>query len=92
MELKTSAVEKMTCRRRLKGLSWKKYSVMTSRQTKASRGRVVNMLRPKHRRAMFTMMLSVGKLLSTLPCVKRPKVRKPDSAIIRQATMEMKVE
>ena len=41
---------------------------------------------------MLTMILSVGKLFSTLPCVLSPKVRYPDSAIIMQATMEMLVE
>ena len=57
---------------------------MTERQTNASRGKVVSMLRPKqldtgqsyfqavisvvtHSRAMFTIILSEGKLLSTLP-------------------------
>lgn len=64
---------------------------MTSRQTNASSGSVDNMLSPKHRRAMLTMMLFVGKLLSTFPCVMSPKVRYPASAMSIQATIEMVV-
>ena len=80
---------------------------MTSRQTNASRGKVLSILRPKqlysvsgvlrktestYKRAMFTMILSVGKLFSTLPWVLSPKERNPARAIARQATMEMDVE
>jgi hypothetical protein len=64
---------------------------MTSLQTKASKGRVVSMFRPKQNRAMLTIMLSDGKLLRTFPCVREPKVRKPARAMRRQATMEMLV-
>lgn len=49
------------------------------------------MLRPKHRRAMLTIVLSEGKLLRTLPSVLEPKVRKPASAMAMQAIMEMVV-
>lgn len=69
----------------------KKKLCMTSRQTKASSGRVVNMFRPKHRRATLTKVLSEGKLFRTLPSVKEPKVRKPARAMSRQATSEMDV-
>jgi hypothetical protein len=64
---------------------------ITSLQTKASRGRVVSMFSPKQKRAMFTMVLSEGKLLRTFPWVREPKVRKPARAMRRQATMEMVV-
>lgn len=50
------------------------------------------MFSPKQNRAMLTGMLLEGKLLSTLPSVREPKVRKPERAIRRQATMEMLVE
>ena len=49
------------------------------------------MFSPKQKRAMLTMVLSGGKLLRTFPSVLDPKVRKPASAIRRQATMEMLV-
>ena len=45
-----------------------------------------------YNRAMFTMTLSSGKLLRTLPSVLSPKVRKPARAMTRQASMEMPVE
>lgn len=45
-----------------------------------------------HNRAMFTMMLSVGKLLRMLPWVLSPKVRNPDSAMTKHAIMEIPVE
>ncbi len=64
---------------------------MTSRQTKASSGRVVSIFKPKQRRAMLTMVLSAGKLLRTLPWVREPKVRKPARAMSMQASMEMVV-
>lgn len=69
-----------------------KYSIVTSRATKHSRGRVVSMLRPKHRRAMFTMRLFGEKLLSTLPWVREPKLRKPARPRRRHAAQEMLVE
>lgn len=80
---------------------------MTSRQTNASRGKVLSILRPKqldlisgavgkkestYKRAILTMTLSDGKLLSTLPWVRSPKERNPARAIARQAAMEMDVE
>ena len=49
------------------------------------------MLSPKQKRAMFTMMLSVGKLFRTLPWVREPKVRNPARAMRRQASMEIVV-
>jgi len=49
------------------------------------------MLRPKQSRAILTIMLSSGKLLSTFPSVREPKVKKPASAIRRQAAMDMEV-
>lgn len=45
-----------------------------------------------YKRAMLTMMLSVGKLFRMFPLVLSPKVRKPARAMARQATMEMLVE
>lgn len=41
---------------------------------------------------MLTIMLSEGKLLSTLPSVLLPKVRNPASAIAMHAIIEMLVE
>lgn len=79
-------------RRRLNGSSGHQYVIMTSRQTNASSGIVVSMFRPKHRRAMLTMMLSEGKLLRTLPSVLSPKVTKPASAMIRHASIDTPVE
>jgi len=38
------------------------------------------------------MVLSMGKLFSTLPCVLSPKVKKPAIAMARQATIEIDVE
>jgi hypothetical protein len=64
---------------------------ITSLQTNASRGRVVSIFKPKHSRAMLTMVLSVGKLLRTFPWVKEPKVRKPARAMRRQAIIEIPV-
>lgn len=64
---------------------------MTSLQTKASRGSVVSILSPKQKRAMFTMVFELGKLLRTLPWVLEPKVRKPARAIRRQARREINV-
>jgi len=40
---------------------------------------------------MLTKVLSVGKLLSTLPKVLEPKVRKPARAMRRHAMREMDV-
>jgi hypothetical protein len=37
------------------------------------------------------MVLSEGKLLSTFPWVREPKVRKPARAMRRQASIEMPV-
>ena len=51
----------------------------------------MSILSPKQRRATFTIILSEGKLLRTLPSVLERKVRKPASAIRRQAIMEMLV-
>jgi hypothetical protein len=83
---------------------------MTERQTNASRGKVVSMLRPKqldgevsyilktaisivtHSRAMFTMILLEGKLLSTLPWVFDPNDKKPARAITKHITIETPVE
>ncbi|KAI4178155.1 MAG: hypothetical protein LQ348_005674 [Seirophora lacunosa] len=67
---------------------------MTSRQTNASRGKVVNMLRPKHlrTRAMLTTTLAVGKLFSTFPFVLSPKVTNPAVAMVKHATIETAVE
>ena len=45
-----------------------------------------------HSRAMFTIMLSGGKLFSTFPSVLLPKVRNPAKAIVKQATIEIKVD
>lgn len=45
-----------------------------------------------YKRATLTMMLSLGKLLRTLPRVLSPKVRKPARAMARHAIMEMLVE
>jgi hypothetical protein len=56
-----------------------------------SRGSVVSMFSPKHRRAIFTIVLSPGKLLSTFPSVNEPNVKKPASAMRRQASIEMPV-
>lgn len=67
----------------------KKFTI-TSRQTKASRGRVVSMFSPKQKRATLTRA-EEGKLLSTLPSVREPKVRKPERAMARQAKKEMMV-
>lgn len=64
---------------------------MTSRQTKASRGRVVSMLRPKHRRARLTIGLVRGKLLRMLALVREVKVRKPARARSAQKRREMVV-
>jgi hypothetical protein len=49
------------------------------------------MLRPKQKRAMFTMVLEVEKLLRTLPWVLEPKVMKPARAMVRQARRETAV-
>ena len=49
------------------------------------------MFRPKQRRAMLTMVFVFGKLLRTFPWVREPKVRKPERAMRRQASMEMVV-
>ena len=43
-------------------------------------------------RATLTMILSAGKLFSTLPSVLSPKVKKPPRAMTRQATIEIPVE
>ena len=75
----------------LKGSPGNQKLSITSLQTNASRGRVVSMFNPKHNRAMLTTVLSEGKLLRTFPCVKEPKVRKPASAMRRQANMEIPV-
>lgn len=61
---------------------------MTSLQTKASSGRVVSMFKPKQKRAILTIVLVVGKLLRTFPCVLEPKVMKPARAIARHAMRE----
>lgn len=42
--------------------------------------------------AMLTIMLFVGKLFRTFPAVLSPNVRKPATAMMRQATMEIPVE
>ena len=52
------AVVKKTCRCMLKGSVAKKYCSTTSRHTKSSNGRVVNMLSPKQNRATL-MRVSV---------------------------------
>ena len=49
------------------------------------------MFSPKHRRAILTIVLSPGKLLSTFPSVNEPNVKKPASAMRRQASIEMPV-
>jgi hypothetical protein len=41
---------------------------------------------------MLTMMLSEGKLLSTLPCVFDPKDKKPQMAMTKHITIETPVE
>ncbi len=51
----------------------------------------MSMLRPKQKRAMFTMVFEDEKLLRTLPCVFEPKVMKPESAMTRHATRDMPV-
>lgn len=43
------------------------YTLFTSRQTKFSKGSVVNMLTPKQNRAMLMIKLSDGKLFRILP-------------------------
>lgn len=53
---------------------------------------MVSIFNPKHKRAMFTRTLELGKLLSTLPRVLSPNVRNPLSAIARHANIEMLVE
>lgn len=53
---------------------------------------MVNIFKPRQNRAMLTTILSVGKLLRTLPAVLSPNVRKPDVAMRRHAHMEIKVE
>ena len=45
-----------------------------------------------HSRAIFTMILSLGKLFRTFPRVLSPKVRKPANAIAMHAIIEMLVE
>jgi hypothetical protein len=52
---------------------------------------VVSMLSPKQNRAISIQTLE-GKLLRMLPAVLSPKVRKPESAMVRQARREMVVE
>lgn len=41
---------------------------------------------------MLIMMLSVGKLFRTFPCVLAPNVKKPARAIAKQATIDIEVE
>lgn len=81
-----------TCRCKLKGSWGKKYCSMTSRQTKSSNGRVVNMLSPKQKRATLMSVLSFEKLFNMFPIVLSVKTTKADIASVQHATREIKVE
>lgn len=60
----TCAVVMIMCLLRWNGWFGKKYSITTSRQTKHSSGRVVNMLRPKHLRPLSDLLpMQLGKYL-----------------------------
>lgn len=45
-----------------------------------------------YNRAIFTMILSAGKLFRTLPWVFDPKVKKPASAMVKHIIIETPVE
>lgn len=62
-------VVKKTCRCML-NVSWeKKYCSITSLHTNNSSGRVVNMLRPKQKRATLISVSFGEKLFNMFPCV-----------------------
>jgi len=85
-------VVKKTWRCKLKDSWEKKYCSMTSLQTNSSSGRVVNMLRPKQKRAILIIVSSAGKLLRILPRVLSVKTRNAEMASVMHATREMIVE
>jgi len=47
---------------------------------------------PTHNRATLTIRLSLGKLFKMFPWVLSPKVKNPAKAIVKHATMDVKVE
>jgi len=66
-EERRMAVVKKRCRCWLKDSCVKKYCSITSRHTNSSRGRVVNMFRPKQKRATLIRVSLAAKLFNILP-------------------------
>jgi len=87
-----SDVVKSRCRCGLNASCEKKYCSMTSLQTKSSKGSVVNMFKPKQKRATLIKVSVDEKLFRMLPCVLSVNTRKAEIASVQHATSDSAVE